>query len=255
MLRFLLLLPALLLLSGCLDSTTVVQLNRDGSGTITTTEIVSAYARNLIEGMGTQKGKVAESILAFTEVDVEELKRNAQTYGDGVVFVAAKKIETSDGGLGKEVIYRFADINKVTFEQRTDGNTGDEASQQITFRYVPGNLQILIPQDPDSDIETMQKFEQLQQLPPQMRNLVKGMHIRIQLTVDGRLRSTNALFPLPENNGVQLVDIDAEKLMLSQPALIKFSGTRPSDRKAMQEVMKQYPFVRMENQEKVTVQF
>ncbi len=253
--RFFFLIPALLFLTGCLESTTVIHLNRDGSGTITTTEIVSNYARDIIQGMGTQKGELAESVLALTKIDVKELKQAAGDFGEGVDFVSAKKVETPDGSLGKQVVYHFNDINKVTFDQRTDGRSGEETSQAITFRYTPGQLQILIPQDPANDVESMQKVEQLQQVPPQMRNIVKGMRIQIQLTVEGRLRSTNALFPLLEQNGIHLVDIDVEKLMSSQPALVKFSGTRPSDRKAMQELMKQFPFVHLENQENVTVQF
>lgn len=246
------LLPTLLL-SGCVESSTVVHLNRDGTGTIVTAEIVSAVARDVIKELRTGTNGPAAELMKLTVVNMDEIKQEARKFGEGITVVSARQIETSNGGLGREITYKFADINRLTFDQDSAEKTGEE--EPIRFRYTPGKLQVLIPQDEGNDGNAMEKVAELNELPPRMRSLLHGMTIRIDLTFETDIKSTNSLYPLPEQKGITLVDLDLGKLANSPEAIKKFSSTRPSDRRAMQELMKSFPFIRMENQETVTIEF
>ena len=248
---------AALVISGCMQSKTEVFLKKDGSGTITTTEVVSASAMQMMQGMGEGADGPAGQLASLINIDEDELKAGVGKYGDDVEFVSAEAITLENGSKGRKVVYAFKDVNKLKLSPNA-GNMNaetEEGEPTVAFHYEKGKLTMNFPQNPEKDEEEMQSIAELQQVPPQMKLMFNDMLVEIVLKVEGKVSETNALFPLPEKDGIVIVSMDVGKLVSNAEAIKDFSATKPSDRKAMQEVMKKYDFIKVENQEEVTVKF
>ena len=86
-----------LFLIGCVDTSTIVKVNRDGSGTIEETVIISMSFLQLIQGMS---GEAAEPAEDFNMLDRDKLKEKAGQIGEDVALVSAESIKT-DSEIGR----------------------------------------------------------------------------------------------------------------------------------------------------------
>src|SRR3954464_1532710 len=100
----------LLFLSGCIDSESVVTVNKDGSGTIEETTLYSAQMSAMMSMAAagfTQPGAPAAGMsLTVTE---EQAKANASQMGMGVTLQSLENLKTPDGRQGQKVVYAFTD--------------------------------------------------------------------------------------------------------------------------------------------------
>src|SRR5438132_3049080 len=113
--------PALLL-TGCLQSTALVKVNADASGTIDHQTVMTAEAiaqmRQLAGLFGNGAGKPIDP---FSEADARDM---AAKMGEGVTLVSSTPIKTA-AGEGRANVYGFRDIRQLKFNQSpaTPGNT------------------------------------------------------------------------------------------------------------------------------------
>ena len=110
--RLLLVLVAASSLTACLNSTTLVKLKPDGSGTVEQTTLVNMAA---IKGMAG-----GQSSAPMTSR--EELERTAARMGKGVRLLSTEPIKGANGFEGTKAIFTFDDINLVEVSQ--DPNMG-----------------------------------------------------------------------------------------------------------------------------------
>lgn len=95
-------------LAACLQSTTVVKINRDGSGTVEQTTLLNVAAlKALVPGApGQMKNPITE----------DELRRNAERMGKGVRVVSTTPVKAG-GFEGVAAVFAFDDINQLQVTQ------------------------------------------------------------------------------------------------------------------------------------------
>ena len=219
----LLVLLTALLTSGCLRSTTTIELKPDGSGTIVQENAVGAEALAMLKSFAgsAQQGKGAASPDIFTQ---EQAMKTAESMG--VTFVSGEPIKTADLE-GYRARYRFDDITKikVNMKQTPDAMSGAGSDQPpFGFTFAKGSSSsTLTIQMPDQ----MPGGSALPGLPggrganadpaqaaqamAMMKMMMKGLFVDLSLAVDGRIIKSNASHV--EGSKVTLLQLDFDKLL------------------------------------------
>jgi hypothetical protein len=111
-----------LVFTSCFDSTTKININPDGSGTIEETVILSRAA---IEQMKAMIGKMAaefgssQAVIETQDLnlfDESRLRAAAAKLGDGVTYQSGERI-VSDQGEGYRAVYTFTDVGRLSINQ------------------------------------------------------------------------------------------------------------------------------------------
>lgn len=219
-------------LSGCITSQTLIKLRPDGSGTIEQTTTMGAEAMAQLAGMAAAFGKESGAAASpppdfFSEA---EARAAASKMGGDVKFVSSEKIKTAEAE-GLRAIYAFTDITKLRINQKPNAPGGATMSsdnpEDIGFHFVKsggGNsvVTVIFPEPKfDASATTAESAKSGARPSPQdlamAKQLFKGLKIAIDLSVDGRIVSTNS--PFVAGNRVTLLEMDFEEL-LSNDALL-----------------------------------
>ena len=155
--KIILVLTVVILLSGCLQSRTVVTVETDGSGTIEERFLMQNQIVQMLAGMSEQE--------SFSILDREELERGAADFGQGVTLETAEEVST-EWGSGYRAVYTFEDINRLRVNQNPSEDIPaddaempggpPEATEYIQFRMSPGSpasLEIIMPKMAAEDDE------------------------------------------------------------------------------------------------------
>lgn len=219
-------------LAGCFQSTTLVKLNPDGSGTIEQTMTMNAQTLaqlSALSAMGNQSkdGKSSGTDLSdpFSEA---EAKAEAGKMGPGVTFVSSQKVQ--DGQFtGRKAVYAFTDIRKLALNEvnapssPSAGMTTktDDSPMKFTFKQLPNGDGLLtidnasatrgsgLPGVGGSDANNPQAMQM-------MKMFLQGMKIDIAVQV-GRVVQTN--IPYVHGGTVTLLNIDFDQLLADPGAL------------------------------------
>ena len=145
-----------LLLNGCIEVDTTVNLNKDGSGTIEEKVLMSGAMISMLKQFATSFESDSSKKEEFSIYDPKELESKASSYGDGVKFVSGEKIKDGERE-GFKAIYSFTDINKLKLDQNPGSqvpmgkDSGENEHKDLfTFNFTPGTpakLLILVPKD------------------------------------------------------------------------------------------------------------
>ena len=114
-------------LTACLDSTTLVKLKPDGSGTVEQTTLMNTAAlKGLMGGAGGQ--------MNGPMMNKADLERTAKSMGEGVRLLSSEPIKADGGFEGVKAIFAFDDINKIQVSQSPSmsGGTGATRSSEPT---------------------------------------------------------------------------------------------------------------------------
>ncbi|WP_224981593.1 hypothetical protein [Geomonas agri] len=124
-LRLLITCFALMLLTGCFQVTTVVRVNRDGSGTVEETVFISkkvvAQIEEMFRSLKSAGGKVQGAggkDNPFDLFEPDQLKGRANSMGKGVSYLSGERVENKDFK-GYVARYAFRDINTLQLSHRS----------------------------------------------------------------------------------------------------------------------------------------
>jgi len=256
-------LAALLVLAGCIESTTVVRVKPDGSGTIEQTLIFSDAFSELLSGFGGEEEASEEGF-----VDVEELKRNASAIGEGVRFVSAEDVQTETGS-GYTVVYEFEDINQVRVNQNPGGlvpsapGAEDEGSPEefVLFNFEKGRtatLEIINPIDTAEQREAEERAEvemdaEAAGMMEMMAEFYRDMKLAMIVEVDGRIVETNATYR--DGSRVTIMELDFGKLMEDPDKFQALMQSNPETVEEVKEIAKDIPGVKVETEESIVIRF
>lgn len=242
-----------LVLGGCIQSSTLVKLMPDGSGTIEQTVTMSAQAMaqlTALAAMGEQKdAKGAKESKEAKEAKEAKDQTNELTkdpfseadaraavakMGEGVTFVSSEKIDTPDRK-GRRAIYAFKDIRKLSLQEMnapSDAAAGgaDVAPKDppVTFKFeqLPGGHGLLtivngaaakaaasLPEKPQTSLNSDENVQAMQM----MKALMGGLKVDIAIQV-GKLVKTN--IPYVNGGTVTLLSMDFDKA-LAEPKLLE----------------------------------
>lgn len=262
----------LLALTSCIDVTTKVKLNTNGSGTIEETVMISKDIIAMLEGF--MAFDSTDSEVQKTEMFSEdELKNEASSFGEGVKYISSEKHETQTMK-GYTAVYSFNDINKVKVENdpgekvpsNFDSQDDVEKEDVITFNFTkekPLSLKIFIPKSEKSEdendevgfVETEENEMETDTtgMAQQMQMMFKNMKVSVSLEINGKIVETDAAFV--DGNKITLFEMDFEKLLSDPEKLEQLEKTKPDNFEQALELMKDIPGFKIEFKEVVNVIF
>lgn len=140
---------AMLLVSGCMESDTLVQVNKDGSGGILVRTFLSEEAIAMTGSMEDMAAALAEE-WGEAGAEVEGLSAlpvflqgmvlgQADQFGDGVRLAQVRKATNDHGWNGFMARFIFDDINQVQLSSGMTPGEGDAAEETMyRFSFTPG---------------------------------------------------------------------------------------------------------------------
>ena len=218
-------------LTACLNSTTLVKVKPDGSGTVEQTTLVNMAA---IKGaVGAQGGGPTGPMM-----NKEDLERTASQMGEGVRLVSSEPVKGDAGWEGTKAIFAFDDINKVQVNEgpsmsggtrsraRSSEPTNDDPVRfKLTRSGATSTLSINFidrPGGAKTESTTTQKPSEMPDLTnPMIMNMMKtmfnGFKINIGLEVVGSIVKTNAEYVTGPR--ITLLEMDVAALLADEAKL------------------------------------
>jgi hypothetical protein len=253
--------------SGCLQSSTIIKMKPDGSGTLEETMTMSAEAVGQLGALGAMgddkntKGSGGIDDL-FSDKDA---RAAAAKMGQGVTFVSSEKIDTPDRK-GLKAIYAFTDIRKISLaEVHAPTMSGDAAAKDppmtFDFKQLPGGNGLLTINQ--AGVENALKSGDARPAPtnaidPKMaeqgiemaKAIMKGMKIDVLIQVP-RVVKTNS--PYVDAGAVTLLSMDFDKVLADPKALERMNGlTTLAETKA---ALKDFKGIKITLEPQVTIEF
>lgn len=214
------------LLTGCFQSSTLVKLNPDGSGTIEQTLSVATRLMALAPTEADKKSAADELKEMFS---VEQAKAAAARMGPGVSFVSAGKIDTPER-TGLKAVYAFKDVRTLTltlinnpFDIDLGGNS--EEPMSLVFTHLPNGHALLTIKNDDM-ADAMKPPTKLgpggsrdnDEAEKMMNRMLEGLKLDLTIQV-GHLVKTN--IPYVVGGTVTLLSVDFDQVLANTAALDK----------------------------------
>lgn len=219
----------LLLAAGCLESDTVLRVERDGSGTVVVNAYFSPQITQMLSGMSASMGgeeAPADPIEAM-------IKDRSSEMGEGVTLVRSERKQNAQGWQGYQAEYRFPDIRKIRLQpgQPPGSGTPDE-SDLLGFDFTPGDratLTVRLPAaEEDEEPAEAVNEEQMQAMWPMMKSFFEGMRMTFSVQPASPILETNGRFLSDDRTSLTLVDLAMDRVMENEQA-IKILQRQSSD--------------------------
>lgn len=257
---------------GCIDYSSTVKLNPDGSGTIEETVLVSSAFMQMMNSFAQSfSGDSSEAETGFDIFDVEELKQQAAEMGDGVKYLRGEKLK--DGNReGYKAFYSFEDIKKITLndspndkipgDEMTGGTEIDDESY-ITFNFsdgTPSTLEVIFPEgeleinnQPEDKTDSEEESFNDEAMTQQMKIFLKDFRISMDLEINGEILETNATHV--NDNIITFFKMDFGELLNFPEKLDELQKTQPQNITEAKELIKDIPGFKIELNDKIFVKF
>lgn len=274
------------LLTGCIESSTVVQVNKDGSGSIMVRDFFAGEAMAMLGGFddmaaafGQPEGD-PDDVLATLPVMLRSMvESRAFDFGEDVRVVMAREEQNDKGWKGYLARFEFDDVTQIRMSS-TSGPDDSDSTTEYRFEFEPGPLATLrlvpsVVADPGDDEGTLafgddemdmdagafgddagQMFEGMEAaMAGMIGNMFKGMQMNLLVEVDGEIVETDARHrSAARPNRIALASIDMDRIMAHPEALQVLMKNDPSALYKLQE--EEVPGLIMEDPSRtVTIQF
>jgi hypothetical protein len=219
-------------LAGCFQSSTLVKLNPDGSGTIEQTTTMTAQALAQLQELAAMGDKDKSKTKMSEPFSLDEAKAAAAKMGTGVSLVSADKIDTPDRK-GIKAVYAFKDIRTLSLNEMNTPGGADmgaktEKPMTLTFSQLPnGHALLTIKNDTDVTKNMTAGMGNAGQSPlggmdsaqaaEMMKTMLGGMKVDFAIQV-GHVVKTNV--PYVSGGTVTLLSMDFDQV-LSNPAALE----------------------------------
>jgi len=254
---------------GCIDYSSTVKLNSDGSGTIEEAVLVSGAFLQMMNSFAQSFGDSSETENSFDIFDEDELKQQALDIGKGVKYVSGEKIKV-DNREGYKAIYSFEDVSKLKLsenpEEKMPGDEmmddGEAESGFITFNFKKGNpatLEVFFPEEKveeESEVETGDEYEggtSDEMMDEQMKMIMKDFRFSMNLKVNGDIVETNATNV--DGNVVTFFKMDFGELLNMPDKFKELQKKEPKSMGEAKEMLKDIPGFKVEMNDKIFVKF
>jgi len=256
---------ALLLLasacSACFESTTVLRVAGDGSGTLLQRTIIRKAALAQLRSFSALGGGRA----TLDPLSEDQARSLAASLGDGVTLTSTSAIAT-DEGEGRESVYAFPDVAKLHVSEqppaaggvsvKTPGLSTDAPDITLGLTREPGGdavLHILVPPpaifagpDGTGGINPV-VIAQLQAI----KGMLAGAHLLLAAEPQGRLVKTSS--PYVDGALVTLLEIDLDRMLADDTFLARLQAAKTPDE--VRAVVREAPGLKINLDPDITVQF
>ena len=254
--------------TGCLEVDTTIHLNKDGSGTLEESVLLSSQVIEMISSFATSFDSTSADTNKFSIFKEDELIADTAKYGSGVKYISGKEVK-ENGKEGYTAIYSFKDINKLKINQNPNSKIDmggiavneDSAKEYLRFGFIPGTPAILTIKtalDKNKNISneevsnqdtTSSEFKGMDEF----LKLMKDMHIALKLDINGNITQTNASYV--NGSEITLFDINFNGIFDNPEKLKKFKQQNPKNIEEFKELMKGIPGIKIELNNNVSVRF
>jgi len=259
-------LAASLVTAGCFQSTTVIRINSDGSGTIEQTTIVTDAALRQLRQLAAVGGESDKPIDLFS---TSEARQIAAKIGSDVTLVSSTRIKTA-AGEGTKAIFAFPDINRLQLKPGGDGagmasmargldpsqlrfslsrQTNGDALLRITMPppKMPAAGRPTAPAGSGGSPQSHMSPEQLAMI----KQMFAGMKIAIAVEPSGQLVKTSS--PFVDGSRVTLLDLSFDDLLAHDAVFSRMQTARTLD--DVKVAMKDIPGLRINLDPEITIEF
>ncbi len=251
---------ALLPLVGSLQAETVVRIERDGSGTISETVVLSHEVVEMFASMAPQGQP-------FELRDEQRLRDAAANYGPSVRLLSSRSIETGFG-MGYHALYGFDDVESLRIGQDPGASlpggeaAGAEVPAEVTTftldRSDPARLVIHWggPDGTSGDAyaEHSGAVDEPDAAAMEMtRAALQDLEMAIHVEVAGEVLDSNATHV--EGGRITLIDIAFGELMENEDALRMMAQQQSRSVSDMKDLLRFVPGLRVEIEPEVEVLF
>lgn len=257
-------------LSGCFNVSTVVNVKKNGSGTVKQTVL---FRKDFIEQMKSFSQSFGDKSADNDAdiYDVEKLKKEVTKYGENVRYVSSKEIE--EGNMqGYEVVYAFDDINKLSLnenpnadimpsEKTAEKSDGDE----IKFHFKKGGTSELTIQFPDlnegaeetenaeEEAEENEETEIDNAAAAMLKQMYAGMKVSMKINFDGKITNTDA--SNVDGSTITLFEMDFDKILQDPSQFKLLEKFNPDNPKEMKKLLKDAKGIKIETKDKIRIKF
>jgi hypothetical protein len=264
--KFLLFLFSIPFFTGCLEVNTTIHLNKDGSGTLEESVLMSSQVVQMISAFATSFDSTSADTSKFSLFKEDELIADTAKYGSGVKYLSGKEVK-EDGKEGYRVLYSFSNINNLEINQNPNSKLDmegvefqeDTANEFLHFNFSPGEpslLTIKLPSMKDQEVtneapaqDTLANTEGMDEL----LKLMKDMRIALILDVNGNITKTNASFV--NGSQVTLFDINFNELLDNPEKLKMFKQQNPKNLEEIKKIVENLPGIKVELNNLVNISF
>jgi hypothetical protein len=265
---------ALIFTQGCIEVKTTIKLNKDGSGTVEETVLMSSAIVNMLRDFVNSFKEFDEDSVKtekeeFNLYNEEDLKKRADNYGEGSRFVSGKEIK-EEGKEGYAVIYSFDDINSLRIDQNPNSripeaiesdSDAEHNKEYLTFNFNKGNWNELIINMPPASFspeefkeeENEESGEMSVEELEQSKQFIKDMRISLSLIIDGRITESNATYS--SGSEVLLFDVNFNELLENPEKLEELRKTNPDNMQQLKDVIRDIPGIKIETNDPVRIKF
>jgi hypothetical protein len=219
-------------LTACLNSTTLVKLKTDGSGTIEQTTLMNTAALKGLAGNGGQQQP------ATPMSNRADLERAAERMGKGVKLVSTEPATGANGWEGTKAIFSFEDINQIQINTGPsvggDNPVGASKSEDpVKFKFTrngaTSTLAIDFMDKPPAGVKAKTEA-QSQEMPDltnpmimgMLKTMFQGFKINVDLEVVGTIVKTNAAYVTGPR--MTLLELDMGALLADEAKLKALQG-------------------------------
>jgi hypothetical protein len=262
----------LMLIPGCIEISTLVKVNKDGSGTVEETVFISKEIIEMISELEKAFMEDTSDYQPFKFYNEDELRSQAKQFGDEVIYVSSRSIERDDKE-GYLVMYEYRDLNRLRINQNPNSRVKlesfeDEAEVEeelITFSYIkgtPNEIRIQMPAEEfvkDTTEETAEVTESdvvqqdTSEMDEQIAKVFKDLRVSMWVDVEGEITKTNAEYV--KGSRITLLDIDFGKLLENTDKLQEFREADPQNFEEVKAILKNIPGVEVDLNEVITIQY
>ncbi|MDP6450203.1 MAG: hypothetical protein QF773_05265, partial [Lentisphaeria bacterium] len=254
----------LVFVTGCMDVTVDIKVNKDGSGVLTQRVFMGGGMTGMMGDMG------AAGDASLYKID--DLKAAAEKMGEGVTFAGVVDVTNKKGDKGFRASYNFPDITALNLDTGDEGPMG-EMMEGMSFEFEGGETARLTINMPDSEegdggeggsdsveggsdsVEAggdMQTGDEnmMEGMMEGMQQMFDGMRFWIRVRVDGTIVETNSQYVNKRKTGVTLMQMDIGEMVKNAELMEKLEGSgNSSSPAAIKKVFGDVGFLRLEDQE------
>jgi len=171
-------------LSGCFQSLVLVRVNKDGSGTIEETMLLTEAFSQLLATLSGQEAPTGRE--ETDDVDEAQLQERARAMGEGVRLVSAEPVKNEKAS-GYRAVFSFPDVTGIRVSQHPSAGmpAGPEAQpegaaqdgsedQWLLFRFSRGaasTLEVVFPQPAEHAAEEQEEAGPAPDESPEMMDM------------------------------------------------------------------------------------
>ncbi|HKB86251.1 MAG TPA: hypothetical protein VKD08_08795 [Ignavibacteriaceae bacterium] len=265
--KFVLFFITAVLFTGCLEVNTTIHLNKDGSGTLEESVLMSSQVVQMISAFASSFDSTAADTNQFSLFKEDQLIADTSKYGSGVKYISGKEVK-EDGREGYNVVYSFNNINDLRINQNPNSKIDmegvefeeDSAHEFLHFDFSPGEtalLTIKMPsmkdQDVSNEVPSQDTASSNTEGMDELLKLMKDMRIALTLDVKGQITQTNASYV--NGSSITLFDINFNDLLDNPEKLKMFKQQNPKNLEEIKKIVENLPGVKVELNNPVSIRF